>query len=95
MTPLNSNFTVSLAGAAKAAPAPRQTPEFVVEVAQDGFQGSVIQGLPLEKDIIQAQPVIIEAQPEVIQARPDYSSPCLLAPPTQEPPHEDGWYLSH
>ena len=95
MTPLNSNFTVSLANVGKAAPRP--TPEFVVEVAQDGFQGSVIQGLPVEKNIIQAQPVIIEAQPDVIQAQPDpqKQSPCLLTPPTQEPPHEDGWFLSH
>lgn len=93
MTPLGSNFTVSLAAAPKATPRP--TPEFVVEVAPDGFQGSVIQGLPVEKDIIQAQPVILEAQPEVIQAKPDDSSPCLLTPPSHEPPHEDGWFLSH
>lgn len=89
MTPLHSNLSLSLAGGAK--PAPRATPiaqEYVVEVAPDGFQGSVIQGLPIEKDIIQAQP-------EVIQAQPDYSSPCLLTPPTPEPPHEDGWFLSH
>lgn len=92
MTPLSSNFSVSLASATRPAPA-KAAPEFVVEVAQDGFQGSVIQGIAVEKDIIQAQPVILEAQPEVIKARPEpqQQSPCQLT----EPPHEDGWYLSH
>ncbi|ODT74024.1 hypothetical protein ABS71_06200 [bacterium SCN 62-11] len=93
MTPLSNNFTVSLAGATRPASTRQATPEFVVEVAQDGFQGSVVQGIAVEKDIIQAQPVVIEAQPEILQARPEtpVQSPCQLT----EPPHEDGWYLSH
>jgi len=95
MTPLN--FSVSLAGAAKAAPAVQATrSEFVVEVARDGYQGAVIQGIP-EGNIIQAKsdPVIIEAQPEVIQAQScQEQSPCLLTPPaSQEPHHDDGWYI--
>lgn len=91
MTPLNSNFSLSLA---RATPASRPPQEFVVEVAPDGFQGSVIQGIPVDKDIIRAQPDILQAQPEVIQASPDHQSPCLLTPPSADPPHEDGWYFS-
>lgn len=88
MTPLN--FSVSLAGAAKAAPALQaKRSEFVVEVAQDGYQGAVIQGIP-EGNIIQAKsdPVIIEAQSCQEQ------SPCLLTPPaSQELHHDDGWFF--
>ena len=96
MTPLN--FTVSLASATRPLSAAKAQPtEFVVEVAQDGFQGQVIQGLPEEK-IIQARPVVIEGQPEVVRAESARSeqSPCQFTPPVaQEPPHEDGWFFHH
>lgn len=95
MNPLSSSFSVCLAGGpSRTAPAPKAAQEFLVEVAQDGFQGSVVQGIAVDKDVIQAQPVVVEAQPEVLQAQPDpqKQSPCLLTPP--EPAHDDGWYFS-
>jgi len=88
MTPLR--FSVSLAGAQRTPAATPRPAEFVVEVAADGFQGSVVQGLPDEK-IYQAQPAVIEARPAAIEAQP---SPCLLTPPaSQEPQHDDGWFF--
>ena len=95
MTPLNGNFSVSLARPIGPAATSRPTPEFVVEVAKDDFCGPIIQGLPVEKDIIQARPVVIEAQPDVVQALPCTQSPWLVTPPTEDPPQEDGWFLSH
>lgn len=88
MTPLG--FSVSLASAQRPPAATPRPAEFVVEVAADGFQGSVVQGLPDEK-IYQAQPAVTEDWPAVIEAQ---SSPCLLTPPvTPEPQHDDGWFF--